>query len=58
MYNSVAPHKTFIQKPYQESTSQLDKHMQRNGEEREASEVRHPLCYTDDQVWKEAMAAK
>ncbi|XP_045439768.1 collagen alpha-1(I) chain-like [Pipistrellus kuhlii] len=49
MYYGITPHKTFIQKPYQESTSQLYKHMQRNGEEREASEVRHPLCYTDDQ---------
>lgn len=50
MYYSITPHKTFIQKPHQESTSQLDKHMQRTGEEREAFEVRHPRCYTEDRV--------
>lgn len=50
MYYGTAPHKTFIQKPYQEGTSQIDKHMQRTEEEREASEVRYPLADRDDQV--------
>lgn len=34
MYYGITPHKTFIQKPYQEDTTQLHKHMQSTEEER------------------------
>lgn len=57
MYYSITPHKTFIQKPYEEHTSELYKHMQ-SIDEREAFEVRHPLPYIDDQVWKGAILLK
>lgn len=58
MYYGIASHKTFIQKPYQEGTSQLGKHMQRTDEERKAFEVRHPPGHADDPGWKAAIIAK
>lgn len=58
MYYGITPHKTFIQKPYRECTSQLYEHVQGTEEERGDLEVRYPLPYTDAQAWKGAMSAK